>query len=99
MYANIHKPMNELRNLTAGELAVSFGRIHCVVVLMSRGGLDPWEGNNHTGGENIWVLAKTNKLHSLSSGLKQNLEPVAFDAHPPLSLPFLDRAKNIIRTF
>lgn len=96
---DVYQPMRELKNLTAGELAMSIGNIPCVLLLVTKAGLDPWE-NGHCEGEDncIWALAKRFRLEPLLE-LREKLEPVALDAYPPISSTIFDRAAKIIRRF
>ncbi len=96
---SIYQPMRELKNLTGGELAVSIGNIPCVLLLITKAGLNPWE-NGHCEGEdnNIWELAKRFRLKPLLE-LRERLEPAALDAYPPISSSIFDRAAKIIRRF
>lgn len=95
----IYQPMRELKNLTAGELAVSMGRIRCVLLLITKGGLDPWESGHCEGEDNsVWTLAKRFHLKPLLD-LRQKLEPVALDAYPPAPSSTFDRATKIISRF
>ena len=94
---NVDATMKELKNLTPGELAVSLGRIRCVLLLITKAGLDPWEGG-HCEGNSIWVLTRQCRVAPLLE-LKDRLEPIALNAYPPVSASIFDRAWKIIRSF
>jgi len=99
---SIYQPMRELKNLTAGELAMLLGRTRCVLLLITKAGLDPWEGGQCDGQDNsvcsVWTLAKRLRLQPLLE-LRQKLEPVALNAYPPVSSSIFDRFAEIIRRF
>ena len=95
--SSIYQPMRELKNQTPGELAVSLGRIRCVLLLITKAGLDPWEGD-HCEGNSIWKLSERFQIAPLLE-LRDRLEPFALDAYPPVSTSISDRAAKIILRF